>query len=192
MLRTPAPLIGALGRIPMPSIFTHPAVPLAIAAAIGPPHVSRRLLIAGLFASILPDADVLAFRLGIEYTNQFGHRGFSHSLFFAIAIGAFALILAPWLRTKRLTVFLFVGAACASHGLLDMLTNGGLGVAYLWPFSDQRYFFPNQVIEVSSLNLRQFFGPAGTKVMLSELCWVWLPAAAVVGTAALLRRKNAA
>lgn len=176
----------------MPTILSHPAVPLALAAIAGQRHVSARLLAVGVIASVLPDADVLAFRLGVPYASDFGHRGFSHSLLFALAVGVLALAFAPALRCKRLTAFLFVTISCASHGLLDMLTNGGHGVAYLWPFSDERFFFPSQVIEVSTLNLRRFFGPAGLTVLLSELRWIWLPAAAAAALGILLRRKNAA
>lgn len=179
-------------RIPVPTILSHPAVPLALAAIAGQRHVSARLLAVGVIASVLPDADVLAFRLGVPYASDFGHRGFSHSLLFALAVGVLALAFAPALRCKRLTAFLFVTISCASHGLLDMLTNGGHGVAYLWPFSDERFFFPSQVIEVSTLNLRRFFGPAGLTVLLSELRWIWLPAAAAAALGILLRRKNAA
>jgi hypothetical protein len=33
--------------------------------------------------SVLADADVVAFRLGIPYSAPFGHRGFSNARFFA-------------------------------------------------------------------------------------------------------------
>ena len=175
----------------MPSILTHPAVPLAIAAVVGSKHIGGRLLLAGVVASVLPDADVLAFRLGIAYASELGHRGFSHSLLFATVVGAIALAMAPWLKANRLTAFLFIGVACASHGLLDMLTNGGHGVAYLWPFTNERYFMPFQVIEVSTLSLRRFIGPAGLAVIWSEAYWVWLPAVVLATAGVLLRRRNA-
>jgi inner membrane protein len=140
----------------------------------------------------LPDADVLAFRLGVAYASEFGHRGFSHSLLFAAVVAAIAAVSAPLLKTQRDTAASFVGLACASHGLLDMLTNGGHGVAYFWPFSDERFFFPTQVIEVSTLSLRRFLGPAGLAVLGSELRWVWLPAIAVAILGISIRRRVAA
>ena len=73
-----------------------------------------------------------------------------------------------------------------------MCTNGGHGIAYFWPISDERHFLPFRVIEVSTLNIRHFFGPAGAAVMLSELRWVWLPAAIVGVVGYALRTKNAA
>jgi inner membrane protein len=147
--------------------------------------------LAGIVASVLPDADVLTFRLGIPYSHEFGHRGASHSLFFAIILGSIVSLLASRLRASRKVAFLFVSAACASHGLLDMLTNGGHGVAYFWPFSDDRFFFPSQVIEVSTLNLRRFFGQAGASVLQSELRWVWLPALLLGIAGYVVRRRNA-
>jgi inner membrane protein len=37
--------------------------------------------------------------------------------------------------------------------LLDMLTNGGLGIAVFSPFSRERFFFPVQPIPVSPIGL---------------------------------------
>lgn len=163
----------------MPTVFSHPAVPLAIGLALGSSNISRRLLLAGVVASVLPDLDVIGFRLGIGYSHELGHRGQSHSLLAALTMGALAALLASQLQARRVVSFLFVAIAGASHGLLDMLTNGGLGVALAWPFSEQRFFFPLQVIEASPLSLRRVFGPAGWAVLQSELLWVWLPSVCV-------------
>jgi inner membrane protein len=70
----------------MPTLITHPAVPLA-AALLGGRKISGRLLVAGIIGSILPDADVIGFRLGIPYGHLLGHRGFSHSIAFALLLG---------------------------------------------------------------------------------------------------------
>lgn len=161
----------------MPTILTHAAVPLALGLGLGHRVISRRLLFAGIFAAILPDLDVAAFRFGIAYADSFGHRGASHSILFALATGLLALGCARALRTTRLTAFFFIGLSTLSHGLLDMVTNGGLGIAMFWPWSDVRYFAPWQVIEVSPLSLHRVFSPRGVAVLKSELLWVWLPAA---------------
>ncbi|MDM7923947.1 MAG: metal-dependent hydrolase, partial [Pyrinomonadaceae bacterium] len=137
------------------------------------------LVAAGVAASIIPDLDVIAFRLGVAYSSDYGHRGFTHSLAFAVVLGVIAALIAPALRSKRLTSFLFVTISAASHGLIDMLTSGGLGVALLWPYASDRMFFPMswRVIAVSPLNLWEFLGMRGWRVIGSELLWVWLPAA---------------
>jgi len=175
----------------MPTVLSHPAVPLALGLALGPQLVSRRLLLAGVVASVLPDLDVVAFRVGIGYSHELGHRGVSHSLAFALLLAFLALALSRHLNTTRKAAFLFVLVSAASHGLLDMLTNGGLGVAFLWPFTAERFFFSLHPIEASPLSLRRVFGPTGIEIFGSELLFVWLPCA-IVGLAIYgARRKNA-
>lgn len=162
----------------MPTVLSHAAVPLALGLGLGRAAVPPRLLAAGLAASVLPDLDVVAFKLGIAYADAFGHRGASHSLLFALLVALLAAAGAPLLRAPRRSAFLFVGASAASHALLDMFTNGGLGVALLWPLSEQRFFALWQVIEVSPIRLRRVFSERGLAVLGSELRWIWLPAGA--------------
>lgn len=157
---------------------------------LGKNTVSPRLLFAGLLASILPDLDVLAFRLHIPYSHVLGHRGFSHSLLCALGLALLAMAGASLLRSSRPLAFGFVGLAALSHPLLDMITNGGLGVALWWPWSSARVFAPWQVIEVSPLSLHRLLGPRGIAVIESELLWVWLPAL-LAGLALLAGRRIA-
>ncbi|HSY28558.1 MAG TPA: metal-dependent hydrolase [Burkholderiaceae bacterium] len=175
----------------MPTILTHTAVPLALGIGLGRSVVSRRLFATGIAASMLPDLDVVAFRFHIPYADSFGHRGISHSLVFALCAALVALIFAPQLKSKSkpVTAFLFVGIAMASHGLLDMFTNGGLGVALWWPISAERVFAPWRVIEVSPIGLRGIFSERGLMVLKSEMLWVWLPAIVICGVLMFLRRN---
>jgi hypothetical protein len=46
--------------------------------------------------AMAPDLDVWAFRLGIPYQAPLGHRGFTHSLAFALVAGATAALLTHW------------------------------------------------------------------------------------------------
>jgi len=78
----------------------------------------------------------------------------------------------------------------ASHGLLDALTDGGLGVAFLAPFSGERFFFPWQPIEVSPIGLRRFLSGRGLEVLRSELLWVWLPSILLAGAALAWRTST--
>ncbi|MGW8248965.1 MAG: metal-dependent hydrolase [Acidiferrobacterales bacterium] len=159
----------------MPTMFTHPAIPLAIGTGLGKETVSGKLLVLGILFSILPDFDVIAFKFGIPYSSQWGHRGFTHSLFFAIVISlAFAYLLSSKLALNRGRVFTFLFIAMASHGLLDMFTDGGLGIALLWPFTNTRYFWPYQVITVSPIGIG-FFSDWGLRTLISEFFWIWLP-----------------
>lgn len=172
----------------MPTILTHAAVPLAAGICLGHKHIPKPLLFAGMLAAILPDADVLAFKLGIAYLDQFGHRGASHSLFFALLIGLLAGAFAPFFKVKAWLAAGFVGISAASHGLLDMLTNGGEGVALFWPANASRYFFPWQVIEVSPIAIKRVLSARGLQVLLSEIYWVWLPLLGICLTCISWRR----
>lgn len=156
----------------MPTIFTHAIVPLAAGIGLGRQRISRPLLWAGCIAAMLPDLDVIGFRLHIAYASDFGHRGVSHSLFFALVLGMLAASQAARLKTRPALAFCWISFSAASHGLLDMLTNGGLGVAWWWPLTDQRYFFPWRVIQVSPLKLQRFLDPDAIGVISSELLWV--------------------
>ena len=162
----------------MASIISHPAVPLAIGLALGNRVIPRRLLEFGVIASILPDVDVAAFRFGIPYGSLFGHRGFTHSIFFALLVGVMFARFSKVGRERRWTVFCFTAFAAISHGLLDALTTGGLGVGFFAPFSSQRYFFPTEWIEVSPIGAG-FFSARGLTVLRSELLVVWLPCLAL-------------
>lgn len=162
----------------MPTIFTHAVVPLALGLALGRHAVSPRLIAAGMFVAIAPDFDTVTFKLGIAYADQFGHRGASHSFVFALAVALFGAMVAPWLRTTRWRAFWWLAFCTASHPLLDALTNGGLGVALLWPWSETRIFAPWRPIAVSPIGAG-FFSLRGLEVLWSELKWVVLPTAVI-------------
>lgn len=163
----------------MPSIFSHGMVVIAAGLGVGQSVVNRRLLALSVFCAILPDCDVLAFQFGIPYESQWGHRGFTHSLFFSGMVAALAVFCCRFLQRSGLITFLVVFVATASHAILDALTTGGLGVALWWPLSDERYLFPWRPIKASLLDIGRFFGRSGLSAIRSELVWVWLPALAL-------------
>ena len=174
----------------MPTIFTHAVVPLALGAGLGGQVISRRLVLAGVAVAILPDLDVIAFQFGVPYGSDFGHRGFSHSLVGA-AIVALAMAFARRvLQAGFARAFPFLFLAGASHGLLDAFTNGGSGVALLWPFSSGRYFAPLTPIEVSPIGLSRFLTERGATVLFSEFLWIWLPCAAITLAMIAVRRAR--
>ncbi|WP_447594379.1 metal-dependent hydrolase [Aquipseudomonas campi] len=158
----------------MTTLITHPLPLLAVGLALGARTIPPRLLFVGLLFTLLPDADVLAFKLGIAYADAFGHRGFSHSLLFAGLCGTFAALACRLLGCGPLKAFSWISLAVASHSLLDAATDGGLGVAWLWPWSEQRFFLPWRPIEVSPF-IHGFFTQRGIEVLLSEARWIWWP-----------------
>ncbi len=173
----------------MPTVFSHPAPMLALAAIMGG-RVSSRMLLFGVLCAVLPDADVIGFRFGISYADAFGHRGFSHSLAFALLMGCVGFGTAPLLlRGSRLMGFFIGFLAVSSHILLDAMTNGGLGVAAFWPFDQTRYFCGWRPIRVSPFSLKALLSERGLAVMLSELRWIWAPCLAVIAAALFFRKK---
>ena len=145
-------------------------------------HVPRSFALLGAFAAVVPDFDVIGFRFGIDYADLLGHRGLSHSLTFAAAFAAGVVGIARQSLPvhARFPTWLYLALAIASHGMFDALTDGGLGVALLAPFSNARFFFPWQPIEVSPLGLSRIFSARGVEVLTSELLWVGIPALALV------------
>jgi inner membrane protein len=173
----------------MASAFSHIAIPIVLYIACKDKPVNFRLFLLAALVCILPDADVLAFKLGIAYESEWGHRGFTHSLFFAILIAAWLTTFSTRIGVSKAALFWVCSVSCASHALLDALTNGGLGVALFWPVSDVRFFFPYRPIEVSPIGIANFFSERGLQVLASELRWIILPATVISLIALALRRR---
>jgi inner membrane protein len=159
----------------MPTIISHAIVGLALAAPFGR-SLSWRSRVLGIICAMAPDADVISFRLGINYGDMLGHRGLSHSLLFAAALAFVAMLRLRFAErdANRWRVWLYLFLATASHGLLDAFTDGGYGVAFFAPFNNTRYFFPFTPIAVSPIGAA-FFSARGLAVIGSELLWVWVP-----------------
>ena len=142
---------------------------------------------------MLPDIDVVGFRYGIPYSHALGHRGFTHSLLFAVVLGAVSVwTLFPAARKSR-RMFLHLSAllvlAIASHGLLDAMTDAGLGVGFFIPFDDTRYFASWRPLETSPLSIARFLDGSGIEILLNEMRWVWLPLIFFGAGIALARRR---
>ena len=145
----------------------------------------------GIIASILPDADVIAFKFGIPYESIWGHRGFSHSFLFALIIALlFTFLFYQWnLSLKnRLWLLAYFFLSTASHSILDAMTNGGLGVAFFSPWDNTRHFFPWRPISVSPLSIDSFLTQRGIDVILSELKWVGIPGLILILLVRLIKK----
>lgn len=159
----------------MPTLFTHPVVPVAARIALGARRCPSRLLWVAVAFSLLPDADVLAFYFGIPYGHPLGHRGFFHSLTFAaLAAGVVALTGRGFGVGRKISFFLLWGAM-ASHGLLDALTDGGKGIALFSPFTNERFFLPWRFVPVSPIGVSRFFSERGGRVLAQEFARLWIP-----------------
>jgi len=135
--------------------------------------VLARSMVAFSALSLAPDLDVIAFHFGIPYSAPFGHRGAAHSILIALVLATVAAV-ATRLRPdqvgsghNRNRLWLLSAVVAISHGLLDTLTDGGLGIALLWPFSNERYFAPWTPISVAPIGGRMLTA-SGLRVVMHE------------------------
>ena len=188
----------------MPTVFSHGIAAAAMGKVFASGRTPLRFWVLSILCAMLPDVDALGFALGIRYGDMLGHRGLTHSLFFAALVSV--LVVAAFFRrdtlssavtnerlagfqfsSGRIVLIVYFFLVTASHGILDALTNGGLGIAFFAPFSSTRYFFPWRPIEVSPIGF-DFFSSARTMgVILSEIEWIWIPSAVIMAAAQFRR-----
>jgi inner membrane protein len=178
----------------MASAFTHGIVALSFGKFFFPERMPVRFWVLLVVCTILPDVDVIGFFLGVRYSDTLGHRGFSHSLLFALLLAVLATTAAfPAVRRFTRQWWLLITsffAAAASHGVLDAMTDGGYGIAFFSPFSSTRFFLPWRPLEVAPIGVRGFFSRWGWDVLMSELLWIWLPLAVILLIVYAVRRQR--
>ena len=139
----------------MPTVITHAAVPLCLGLGLGTKVIPPRLLFAGIVLAML---------------------------LFALVVPILCVLAGRrWFRASLSRCWLFLTVSLLSHSLLDSITTGGKGVGWLWPWSDERFFAPWQVIKVAPFALSRYTTPYGHQVIISELLWVWLPGMVLMG-----------
>lgn len=122
----------------MPLPIAHGLLGAGIVAAIHP-LPKKRFCIPLLAGALLANAADFDFALVFILRSKSWHRGFTHSVTFALLVW---LVFALSLGLRRLRPAIAYGLAFASHGLLDYVTTKeGGGVELLWPFSSGRLMF---------------------------------------------------
>ena len=178
----------------MATVFTHGIFGLALGRLSPLSNKSGLFWVLTAICGALPDIDAIGFGFGVHYGDLLGHRGLTHSLAFALIAGWLVGLIVTRVEADfpsgswRLGLFFFL--VIASHGVLDALTNGGLGVAFFSPFSNQRYFFPWRPIEVSPIGLQPFLSRRGLEVLASEIKWVWIPTGVLLAIGEVYRRRR--
>jgi len=173
----------------MPTVMSHAVAAWALGTAFRRPGWPGRLWWAGAVCAVVPDADALGLWLGVPFGSMLGHRGLTHSLAFAVVLAAIVTpVVAP--REMRIRAVLYLFLATASHGALDAMTDGGIGVAFFAPFDPGRYYLPWRPIAVSPIGVRRFITARGLTVLESEAVWVWLPSATFAATAWSITRAR--
>ena len=175
----------------MPTIVSHAFFGVAVGSGFLPGRLRSRFLVLTALCTVLPDVDVIGFAFGVNYGSVLGHRGITHSIIFALLLGSLVAELCfKGLDVPRWKLATYFSAITFSHPLLDMLTNGGLGVALFAPFSNERFFFPWRPVQVSPIGTG-FFSERGVSVMISELVWIWVPAVMIAAVLWVVLRRSA-
>ena len=171
----------------MASAFGHALAAFTIGKTMPFRKQTWKFWLAGIICSILPDADVLSFHFGIAYLDIWGHRGMTHSIFFAVITAALFTLLFFKKDNNKLLIFLYLFLATVSHSVLDAMTTGGEGVAFFSPFENSRYFFPWRGIRVSPIEASRFFSEWGLRVIKSELIWIGIPSIVLLSFSHVLK-----
>ena len=175
----------------MASAFSHAIAAIAVGSINLQSKHTWKYWWLGAFCAVIPDADGIGYWAGVPYDSLWGHRGITHSFFFAFLLAAVVMVLFyrqehTFSRSWWYLYFTFF-AATASHAILDAFTTGGLGVAFFAPFYYERFFFPWKVIQVSPISVTRFFSNKGIQVLKSELVWVWIPSIVIITLAYVVK-----
>lgn len=120
----------------MPLPVAHGLVGAGIAAALSPQLRTNRHLWLLFAGALLANAADFDFLLVLVLDSRQWHRGFSHSIAFALLV---FICSALFLGRSRLREAVVCGLTFASHGVLDYVTSKtGGGVELFWPFSRDR------------------------------------------------------
>jgi len=178
----------------MPSEFTHIFVSTMLGKTSFAEKMPPRFWVLSVVCTVLPDIDVIGYYLGVRYGDMFGHRGFSHSLFFALLVGVLVVLLAfpavARFSKKWWAMVAFFFVVTASHGILDSLTDKGMGVGFFIPFDNTRYFMPWRPVFASPMRIPKFFSMTGLEVLGREILWIWVPMFVLYGAVKALRRRK--
>jgi len=171
----------------MASIFGHSVVAYTITKIIDS-KTNKVLLFLAIVSAIIPDLDVITFKFGIDYMHPLGHRGFTHSVFFAIIWSVLLSLLFG--RNRKYIYFFVLFISTLSHGVIDAMTTGGRGIGFFIPFENYRYFFPWRMIQVSPLGIQEFFSEWGVRVILSELKYIAIPCFIILITLHFIKKQK--
>jgi len=176
------------------SVITHGLAAVIIGKSFIRNKQSPGFWFSLVLCSLLPDIDVVGFKFGIAYGDFWGHRGFTHSLVFALIVGFVVGLVfyrrlgigtSEWWRYVAL-----YSTVTASHGIFDAMTNGGLGIALYAPFDNGRYFFAWTPVEVTRVGIHNLLSLKGFRILVSEGIYILMPILTVSFILGLGRRRK--
>lgn len=158
----------------MASPWAHALAGAAVGSLYQAPEHRRRVITLAAICAVAPDLDLIGWPLGISPGSLLGHRGLTHSIPVAVALGALVAMLLPrdLSRRRRITAAFVLILATVTHGLLDALTTYAPSGPALWaPFSNQRYRF----------HWMPLTGAGGLRTdFLQELLYVCVPCLVII------------
>lgn len=166
--------------------FSQAALGAAVAHGCFGHRLGPKALVWGAAAGALPDIDVLFALAGDEFDQLVMHRGITHSLFFAPALGPFLGWLL-WRRANargrappesRVAWMGVITIALWSHPLLDFTTP--YGTQLLLPFANTRFAISAMPIIDPLYTLLLAVG------LLVAVRWVWQTKGRIASATALL------
>ncbi|MBK8429572.1 MAG: metal-dependent hydrolase [Lewinellaceae bacterium] len=123
--------------------LTHIALGACMGEAFAGKTVGRKAMLWGALAQSIPDIDFVAVLWMDTPSSLLAHRGFTHSILFALLITPFMALLAErWHRPHNISLrrwILFFGSVILVHIFIDAFNNYGVG--WLEPFSRHRFSF---------------------------------------------------
>jgi inner membrane protein len=119
----------------MPLPVAHGLLGASVVAAIHS-QPNNRYFLPLLVGAFLANAADFDFAFVFLLHSRAWHRGFSHSIIFALFV---CLIFILFLGKRYIKEAIAYGLAYTSHAMLDYITTKeGGGVELLWPFSSER------------------------------------------------------
>ena len=133
----------------MATFISHPLFGAGAAYMVYPSRQGRRkFVLLSTLCQWLPDIDTFAYLFTINESRPLGHRGFAHSLVFAVLVALCVVRCCyrqvPTASRRWWTLCTWFFLMTALHGVFDAMVFASLGVAFFAPFDTTRYQLPWQ------------------------------------------------
>lgn len=129
----------------MPSSVSHGLAATLVAIAAAPAAPRRALITSAVLGAVAMDLDAVGRPFGLgDLMWLGGHRGFTHSVPFALGLATVVAAFRFRGDPARSRIAAALAIAYLTHGLLDALTSYGSGIMYWAPLSAERYRAPRR------------------------------------------------
>jgi inner membrane protein len=177
----------------MPSVVAHAAAALSMGALFRSSALPARFWVVAGLAVALPDLDAALRPFGnLEAEQLFGgHRGLTHSIPFAMALSAMIVqlrVMGPGWIGSKLSFWIWLTLAIASHGVLDTFTQYGEGVALLAPISWHQ--FKSSWTPLGTGGACRGMLDCAMRGVSNEALWIGVPSLMLFGLSRALRKDS--